>query len=173
VFGCTYSFNAIRRRYFNVFGRRQEPEDAYLAVTPKWISTMLNNQPDYINGDGEAGRDFRFIDNDVQVTPLVETLINEKEIVRVFNVAVGDHTNLNPLYSYLPDNLMTRLPKLKYTNPAYRDFRACDARYESAVNTMAKALIGYEVANNVKDGLKEAMAWYLGFFGSVEPMVNK
>jgi UDP-N-acetylglucosamine 4-epimerase len=163
VFARVYGFKTIGLRYFNIFGRRQDPGGAYAAVIPKWIAAMIKNEPVYINGDGETSRDFCYVDNAVQANLLAATANNEDAANQVYNVAVGDRTSLNQLYFYLRDNLARALPHLKDCNPVYRDFRAGDVRHSRAEIGKARELIAYNPTHRINDGLKEAMDWYVGF----------
>jgi len=99
VFAKTYGFKTIGLRYFNIFGRRQDPNGAYAAVIPKWTAAMIENEPVYINGDGETSRDFCYIDNAVQANLLAATTDNDDATNQVYNVAVGDRTSLNQLFN--------------------------------------------------------------------------
>jgi len=101
VFAKTYGLQPIGLRYFNIFGRRQDPNGAYAAVIPKWIASMINDEPVYINGTGETSRDFCYIDNAVQANLLAATTENPDAVNQVYNVAVGDRTSLNELYAQL------------------------------------------------------------------------
>lgn len=161
VFARTYGFNTIGLRYFNIFGRRQDPEGAYAAVIPKWIAAMLKNEPVYINGDGETSRDFCYIDNTVQANLLAATVSNEEAANQVYNVAVGDRTSLNQLHSHLRDNLASQFPRLKEAQPIYREFRAGDVRHSQADVSKAERLLGYQPTHSIGEGLAEAMTWYV------------
>ena len=163
VFARSYSFRAIGLRYFNIFGRRQDPDGVYAAVIPKWISAMINNEQVYINGDGETSRDFCYIENVVQANFLAATVINEEAVNQVYNVAFGDRTSLNQLYACLRENLGMRFPNLKGANPIYRDYQAGDVRHSLADISKARELLGYEPIHRVTEGLKEAMGWYVDF----------
>lgn len=163
VFARTYGFKTIGLRYFNIFGRRQDPDGAYAAVIPKWIAAMIKNEPVYINGDGETSRDFCYIDNSVQANLLAATATNEEAANQVYNVAVGDRTSLNQLYYLLRDNLANHFSHLKDAAPVYRDFRIGDVRHSLADITKGKELIGYNPKYRINEGLKEAMEWYVGF----------
>jgi UDP-N-acetylglucosamine 4-epimerase len=164
VFAKTYGFKTIGLRYFNIFGRRQDPDGAYAAVIPKWIAAMIKNQPVYINGDGETSRDFCYIENTVQANLLAATASNEDATNQVYNVAVGDRTSLNQLYFHLRDNLAERFEHLKDAQPIYRDFRAGDVRHSLADINKGKSLIGYYPTHRIAEGLKVAMNWYVGYF---------
>lgn len=180
VFARTYGFNTIGLRYFNVFGPRQDPNGAYAAVIPKWISSMIKAEPVYINGDGETSRDFCFIENVIQINLLAATVSDavipchpregggqagiQADISptnQVYNVAVGDRTTLNQLYEYLHLNLLSSYPQLRDAKPVYRDFRAGDVRHSLADIRKAATLLGYQPTHNIGEGLKVAMDWYV------------
>lgn len=161
VFARTYGFNTIGLRYFNIFGRRQDPEGAYAAVIPKWIAAMIKNESVYINGDGETSRDFCYIDNTVQANLLAATVEDEAATNQVYNVAVGDRTTLNQLYEQLHLNLLFSYPHLKEVQPVYRNFRAGDVRHSLADISKAATLLGYQPMHRISEGLKVAMEWYV------------
>jgi UDP-N-acetylglucosamine 4-epimerase len=161
VFARTYGFKAIGLRYFNIFGRRQDPEGAYAAVIPKWIAAMIKNEPVYINGDGETSRDFCYIENTIQANLLAATANDENAANQVYNVAVGDRTSLNQLYFHLRDNLIRRFPNLKDAQPIYRAFRSGDVRHSLADITKCQRLLGYQPSHRMSEGLAEAMEWYV------------
>lgn len=161
VFARIYGLNTIGLRYFNVFGRRQDPEGAYAAVIPRWIAAMIKNEPVYINGDGETSRDFCYIENTIQMNLLAATTNNENAVNQVYNVAVGERTTLNKLYLYLRENLVFHFPHLKEANPIYREFRLGDVRHSLADISKGKELLGYEPTQRINDGLKEAITWYI------------
>ena len=161
VFARTYGFNTIGLRYFNVFGPRQDPNGAYAAVIPKWIASMIKDDPVFINGDGETSRDFCFIDNVRQINLLAATSENPEATNQVYNVAVGDRTTLNQLYEQLNLNLLPSYPHLQGVKPVYRDFRAGDVRHSLADISKAATILGYQPTHHIGEGLKEAMAWYI------------
>lgn len=161
VFARCYGFETIGLRYFNIFGRRQDPEGVYAAVIPKWIAAMINNQPVYINGDGETSRDFCYIDNVRQINLLAATSENPEATNQVYNVAVGDRTTLNQLYEQLNLNLLPSYPHLKGAQPVYRDFRAGDVRHSLADISKAARLLGYQPTHRIGEGLNVAMEWYV------------
>lgn len=163
VFARSYGFKTIGLRYFNIFGRRQDPEGAYAAVIPKWISSLIKDEPVYINGDGETSRDFCYIENVVQINLLAATTENTEASNQVYNVAVGDRTTLNRLYEALRVNLAHQYPHLAEAEPIYRDFRAGDVRHSLADISKASTLLGYAPRYRIGEGLKEAMAWYVDF----------
>ena len=161
VFARSYGFNANGLRYFNVFGPRQDPNGAYAAVIPKWISSLIKGEPVYINGDGETSRDFCFIANVVQANLLSATTQNPEALNQVYNVAVGDRTSLNELYEQLHRNLLPLYPHLEGSQPMYRDFRAGDVRHSLADIGKAQSLLGYAPTQRIGQGLELAMPWYI------------
>ena len=159
VFARTYGFNTIGLRYFNVFGRRQDPDGAYAAVIPKWVASMIKDDTVYINGDGETSRDFCYVDNAVQANILAATAADESAN-EVYNVAVGDRTCLNELYEAIRAGLLAKCPHLKDAKSEYRDFRAGDVLHSLADISKAKSLLGYEPEYRVGEGISEALDWY-------------
>jgi UDP-N-acetylglucosamine 4-epimerase len=162
VFGKTYGLQSIGLRYFNVFGLRQDPNGAYAAVIPKWIASMIQGEPIYINGDGETSRDFCFIANVVQANLLAATTQNTEAVNEVYNVAVGDRTTLNELHAQLHKNLLPLYPQLQGSQPIYRDFRAADVRHSLADISKAATHLGYAPTQRIGQGLALAMPWYIG-----------
>ena len=161
VFGKAYGLPSIGLRYFNVFGPRQDPEGAYAAVIPKWIASLIQGQPVYINGDGETSRDFCFIANVVQANLLAATTQAPDAVNQVYNVAVGDRTTLNELYAQLQRNLLPHYPHLQDAKPVYRDFRSGDVRHSLADISKAQRLLGYAPTQRIAQGLALAMPWYI------------
>ena len=161
VFARCYGFSTIGLRYFNVFGPRQDPEGAYAAVIPKWIASLIKNEPVYINGDGDTSRDFCFIANVVQANLLAATTPNPDAKNQVYNVAVGDRTSLNELYAQLHRHLLPRYPRLAEAQPVHRDFRAGDVRHSLADIGKAERLLGYAPTQRIGEGLALAMPWYV------------
>ena len=158
VFARTYGFHTIGLRYFNVFGKRQDPNGAYAAVIPKWTAAMIKGEDVFINGDGETSRDFCFIENVVQINILAATAETDAKN-QVYNVALGDRTTLNTLF----DALKTALRECGVTydkSPSYRDFRAGDVRHSQADISKAQDLLGYEPQFRIYDGIVKAMPWY-------------
>ena len=159
VFARTYGFNTIGLRYFNVFGKRQDPNGAYAAVIPKWAASMLLGDEVFINGDGETSRDFCFIENAVQANLLAASADNDAKN-EVYNVAVGDRTTLNNLYHALQAALAEN--GKPYRNaPIYRDFRAGDVRHSQAGISKAASKLGYSPEYRIMDGISKAMPWYI------------
>ncbi|MBS0343932.1 MAG: Vi polysaccharide biosynthesis UDP-N-acetylglucosaminuronic acid C-4 epimerase TviC [Proteobacteria bacterium] len=160
VYARIYGFDSIGLRYFNVFGRRQDPEGAYAAVIPKWTATLLRNESVFVNGDGETSRDFCYVANAVQANLLAATSPNAEAINQVFNVAVGDRTTLNTLLEMLQHRLSV-LGVASHAVPKYRDFRDGDVRHSQASIEKAKKLLGYCPTHALAAGVAEAMPWYM------------
>ena len=161
VFARSYGFKCIGLRYFNVFGKRQDPNGAYAAVIPKWTAAMINGEDVFINGDGETSRDFCFIDNTVQANILAATA-NDEAKDQVYNVAVGDRTTLNDLFKAL-QSAVSENGKAYNKGPVYRDFRAGDVRHSQADVSKAKSLLGYVPSHAINQGISTAMPWYINF----------
>jgi len=161
VFARIYNFNTIGLRYFNIFGKRQDPNGAYAAVIPKWVSSIIKDEGVFINGDGETSRDFCYIQNAVQINLLAATVTIENATNQVYNVAVGDRTTLNDLYKairqYLANHCQLAAEKMNY-----RDFRPGDVRHSQADTIKAQNLLGYQPSHKIEEGLEEAMGWYVG-----------
>jgi UDP-N-acetylglucosamine 4-epimerase len=161
VFASAYGFKTIGLRYFNIFGRRQDPDGAYAAVIPKWTAALINNHTIYINGDGETSRDFCYVENAIQANLLAATINEEIATNQIYNVAVGERTTLNQLYFYLHDNLAESFKDMKEQVPQYRDFRKGDVRHSLADISKASKLLGYEPSHKVSDGIVETVNWYV------------
>ena len=160
VFARTYSFKAIGLRYFNVFGKRQDPNGAYAAVIPKWTAAMIAGDDVFINGDGETSRDFCFIDNTVQANILAATTADDAAKNQVYNVAVGDRTTLNDLFNAIKAALNEN--GVNYTKDAvYRDFRAGDVRHSQASIAKIEKALGYAPEFRIDAGIQLAMRWYV------------
>jgi len=160
VFGRTYGLKTVGLRYFNVFGRRQDPNGAYAAVIPKWVASMIKGEPIFINGDGETSRDFCYIENTVQANILaavIETTPNNSE---VYNVALGDRTTLNELFLAIKEAL-AKHGVFYSEDPVYRDFRAGDVRHSQADISKIKKCIGYEPLLRIHEGIGQTMGWYV------------
>jgi UDP-N-acetylglucosamine 4-epimerase len=162
VFARCYGFATIGLRYFNVFGKRQDPDGAYAAVIPKWTAAMIKGEDVFINGDGETSRDFCFIENTVQANLLAATSTDEAARNQVYNVAVSDRTDLNQLFNTLKQHLNTN--GVSYDKvPVYRDFRAGDVRHSQADICKAQKLLGYAPQFDIHSGIEQAMPWYIRF----------
>lgn len=162
VFARSYGFNTIGLRYFNVFGKRQDPNGAYAAVIPKWTAAMIQGDDLHINGDGETSRDFCFVDNAVQANLLAATTPDDAATNQVYNVAVGDRTSLNQLFGAIQHTLTANSVVYAKT-PFYRDFRAGDVRHSQADISKARRLLGYSPSHDIHAGIKVAMPWYVRF----------
>lgn len=157
-----YNFSSIGLRYFNVFGKRQDPNSAYAAVIPKWISAMITGSDLFINGDGETSRDFCYIKNVVQANILAATCC-QSENHGIYNIAIGERTTLNQLYQELSSSL--RENNIDITNtPIYRDFRKGDVRHSLASIEKARTSLNYSPQFTLRDGIKDVMPWYINFF---------
>ena len=159
VYARTYGFKSIGLRYFNVFGKRQDPDGSYAAVIPKWTSAMIGGEELFINGDGETSRDFCFIENTVQMNILAATASAAAKD-QIYNVAVGDRTTLNNLFSAIKDALNKNQMDIRL-DPTYRDFREGDVRHSQADISKAKKALGYHPMFNIYDGIDKAMPWYV------------
>ncbi|MES2908412.1 MAG: NAD-dependent epimerase/dehydratase family protein [Pseudomonadota bacterium] len=160
VFARSYGFKAIGLRYFNVFGKRQDPNGAYAAVIPKWTAAMIKGEQIFINGDGETSRDFCFIENVVQANLLAATAVNPDVRNQVYNVAVSGRTTLNGLFSELRSALVTS--EVLYSKSAiYRDFREGDVRHSQADIRKIERLLGYVPSHDISKGIAQTMPWYI------------
>ena len=159
VYARTYGFKTIGLRYFNVFGKRQDPDSAYAAVIPRWTSAIIKDEEVFINGDGETSRDFCFIENTVQMNILAATASDAAKD-QIYNVALGDRTSLNDLFSAIKDALNKNQINIKL-EPIYRDFRPGDVRHSRADISKAKKALGYQPRFNILKGLDKAMPWYV------------
>lgn len=159
VYMRAYGFRATGLRYFNVFGRRQDPDGAYAAVIPKWIAAMLRGDEVFINGDGETSRDFCYIDNVIQAN-IRAALAPDEARGEIYNVALGDRNTLNDLFRllrfYLAEN-----GRDYPSDPVYREERAGDVRHSQADIAKARRLLGFAPTHTLDNGLREAMAWYI------------
>jgi UDP-N-acetylglucosamine/UDP-N-acetylgalactosamine 4-epimerase len=160
VFVRSYGFKTVGLRYFNIFGKRQDPQGAYAAVIPAWVSSLIQGEPVYINGDGETSRDFCFVDNAVQAN-LLAACAPANARGEVYNVAVGDRTTLNQLFAMILDQAQNFLPDIKVQQPQYREFRAGDVRHSQADISKAQTLLGYNPQFRLQDGIEKSMQWYI------------
>jgi UDP-N-acetylglucosamine/UDP-N-acetylgalactosamine 4-epimerase len=162
VFAKTYNFNSIGLRYFNIFGKRQDPNGSYAAVIPKWISSILRAEDVFINGDGETSRDFCYIDNAVQLNILAAMTENKNASNQVYNAALSERTNLKQLYEMIQLKLNKILEgKLVLKEPIYTDFRLGDVRHSQASIDKAIELLEYNPSHLIGKGLDEALKWYV------------
>ena len=160
VFKRTYDFDTIGLRYFNVFGRKQNPNGAYAAVIPKFVMQLMNHESPVINGGGEYSRDFTYIDNVILMNLLALTSDNSESVNQVYNTAFGERTTLNDLVSNLKEYLSDFDPKIADVEVIYGDYRKGDVPHSLASIDKAKNLLEYQPKHSMKEGLKEAVKWY-------------
>jgi UDP-N-acetylglucosamine 4-epimerase len=187
VFGRSYGLRCTGLRYFNVFGKRQDPSGAYAAVIPKWIGSMINRQAIFINGDGETSRDFCYVDNVCQANLLAATagdissqietqadtlglvfpndsVLSQNKVAtvnQVYNVAVGESTSLNQLYELLRFNLLPHYSHLLDAKPTYREFRAGDVKHSLADIEKIRTELGYEPRHRIGQAMALTVSWYV------------
>ena len=176
VFSSLYGLETIGLRYFNVFGRRQDPNGAYAAVIPLWVKALINHQSPYINGDGSYSRDFTYIDNVIQANELAAS-VSHDDIVKkaalynmdlpqnapidlVFNIAFGGNTTLNDLYDCLRTNLSKYDSGIQGIKPIYRENRAGDIPHSQASIIKAQRILGYAPKYSAIEGFEQACDWY-------------
>lgn len=158
VFFRHYGISSVGLRYFNVFGKRQDPDGAYAAVIPKWIAAMMSNEDIYINGDGETSRDFCYIRNAIQAN-ILAAVSGGETTCDIFNVAVGGRINLNKLFETIKKEIKTL--GVRYDkNPIYRDFRSGDVMHSQASIAKIVEKLGYDPTHDVYEGMKESVEWY-------------
>lgn len=160
VFSRTYGMECIGLRYFNVFGRRQDPNGAYAAVIPLFVKKLIHHESPVINGDGEYSRDFTYIDNVVQMNILALETMNSEAVNTVYNTAFGERTTLNQLVSYLKEYLSQYDPVIADVEIKYGSERAGDIPHSLASIEKAKQLLMYAPRYSMKDGLRDAVKWY-------------
>ncbi len=161
AYGHLHGMQTLGLRYFNVFGRRQDPEGAYAAVIPRWIAAMIRGEEVRINGTGETSRDFCYVLNVVQANLLAATVEREEAFDQAYNVAVGRRTTLLELYEALRSRLAVRYPRLAQARPVHGPFRAGDVLHSLADVGKARRLLGYEPTHTLEQGLDEALDWYV------------
>ena len=159
IFSRTYGLQTIGLRYFNVFGRKQDPNGAYAAVIPKFVSQLMNLESPVINGDGNYSRDFTYIDNVIQAN-LLSLVCGDDAVNTVYNVAYGDRNTLNDLMSNLKQYLAEYNPKIKEVEVVYGPNRVGDIPHSHASVDKAKKLLNYNPEYSLQEGLKEAVKWY-------------
>jgi len=160
IFGKTYGLDTIGLRYFNVFGRKQDPNGAYAAVIPKFVMQLMRHEAPVINGDGSYSRDFTYIDNVLQMNIRALLTHNKEALNTVYNVAYGERTDLNELVSLLKEYLSAFDSKINEVSVSYGPKRPGDVPHSLASIKKAEELLGYRPEYNIKDGLKEAVNWY-------------
>lgn len=154
AFATCYQIETIGLRYFNVFGPRQNPSGPYAAVIPLWILSLINNEPVYINGDGETSRDFCYIDNAIQANIKAALTTNADAVNKVYNVTVGEQTTLNQLFKLISSYLSSS------QQPVYRDFRSGDIRHSLADISQIQKCLRYLPEGNMKAGLQQTISWF-------------
>jgi UDP-N-acetylglucosamine/UDP-N-acetylgalactosamine 4-epimerase len=160
VFFKIYGFNSIGLRYFNVFGKMQDPNGPYAAVIPKWAEAMINKRNININGDGKTSRDFCYVENVVQANLLAATSASEDALNQIYNVAVGDRNDLNFLFRVIKTELKKH--NINYNKePIYKDFREGDVRHSQADISKIKKFLEYAPEYNLEAGIKKSIAWYI------------
>ena len=160
IFSKTYGLETIGLRYFNVFGRKQDPNGAYAAVIPKFVTQLINGESPVINGDGNYSRDFTYIDNVIQANLLSLVTINKNAINTVYNVAYGDRNTLNGLMGYLKEYLSEFDSKISNIEVTYGPNRSGDIPHSHASVAKAKENLNYSPEFSLQKGLKEAVKWY-------------
>ncbi|HEX8563157.1 MAG TPA: SDR family oxidoreductase [Flavobacterium sp.] len=160
IFSKTYGLETIGLRYFNVFGRKQDPNGAYAAVIPKFVMQFMRHESPVINGDGNFSRDFTYIDNVIQMNELAMTTQEPTAINTVYNTAFGDRNTLNDLVRYLKEYLSDFDPAIAGVDVIYGPNRAGDIPHSLASIDKAKQLLKYNPKFSIKDGLREAVKWY-------------
>lgn len=163
VFARNYGFPSIGLRYFNVFGRRQNPDGAYAAVIPKWTASMIRGEEVIIFGDGDTSRDFTYIDNAIQAN-LLAALAPASARTRVYNMAVGDQNTLKGLFEAIRSALAANGVEYR-RSPVHREFRPGDVRHSLADIGLARKFLGYQPTHDLSAGLAEAMPWYVRHLG--------
>lgn len=160
VFARTYGIEYMGLRYFNVFGRRQDPHGAYAAVIPLFVKKLMNHEQPVINGDGEYSRDFTYIDNVIQMNMLAMKTDNHEAVNQIYNTAFGERTTLNDLVKYLKEFLGEFDPAIRDIDPIHGPNRVGDIPHSLASIDKARRLLGYAPRFSMRDGLREATTWY-------------
>jgi len=160
VFDACYGFKSIGLRYFNVFGARQDPSGAYASVIPAWVGALLRGQTAYVNGDGSIARDFCHVENVVQANLLAATVEDPAALGQAYNVALGDQTTLNELFTVIREFLSERFEEMKSIQPVHRAPRPGDIPFSRADISKAERLLGYRPAVRIREGLQKTVEWY-------------
>lgn len=159
-FANTYGIDVIGLRYFNVFGRRQDPDGAYAAVIPTFLKMLMRHEAPLINGDGTISRDFTYIDNVIQANHLAAVVSKREALNQVYNVAHGERTTLNQLFSFIREFAGKFDERILHIEPLYGPARPGDIPHSQASIEKAKSLLGYSPSHNVIEGLEEAVKWF-------------
>jgi UDP-N-acetylglucosamine 4-epimerase len=160
VFARTYGIEYIGLRYFNVFGRRQDPNGAYAAVIPLFVKKLMRQEAPNINGDGEYSRDFTYIDNVIQMNMRALTTTNSEAVNQIYNTAYGERTTLNQLVDYLREFLGELDERIRDIEPTHGPNRVGDIPHSLASIDKARRLLGYDPQFSMREGLREAVKWY-------------
>lgn len=160
VFSRCYGVKPVRLRYFNIFGRRQDPNGAYAAVIPKWFAGLMASEEIFINGDGTTSRDFCYIDNCVQANIMAATATRKDSFNQVYNIAFGQRTTLTELFDHIQGRVKGLVDTYTEVKPTYRDFRPGDVKHSLADISKARELMGYHPEFSVVQGLDRAADWY-------------
>lgn len=160
IFAKLYGLEYIGLRYFNVFGRRQDPNGAYAAVIPLFVKKLMNHESPIINGDGEYSRDFTYIDNVIYMNMLAITTEDKNAVNQIYNTAYGERTTLNEMFKYIRDYLGEKDKNIMEIEPIYGPNRNGDIPHSLASIEKAKRLLGYTPSYSLKEGLKYAIEWY-------------
>ena len=166
VFSNLYGLELIGLRYFNVFGRKQDPNGAYAAAIPKFIKAFINHDSPLIHGDGSQSRDFTYIDNVIQANELAATTTNKNALNQVYNVACGEQSFLNDLVEELKSLLSEFDSEIKNVEIQYGSERIGDIKHSLASIKKAEEFLQYQPSHNVKQGLKTAISWYWEYFSN-------
>jgi UDP-N-acetylglucosamine 4-epimerase len=161
VFSRAYGIQCVGLRYFNVFGPRQNPNGPYAAVIPTWVSSLLASRPCVVNGDGQTGRDFCYVENVIQANLLAALTADERAINMVYNIAVGQQTTLLELYGMIRDRLVSYKIELRGLQPQFGPFRPGDIRHSRADTSKARQLLGFNPTHTVAQGLDDAIPWFV------------
>jgi UDP-N-acetylglucosamine 4-epimerase len=161
AFQMSYGLQTVGLRYFNVFGRRQDPAGAYAAVIPRWIASLLGDEHCRIFGDGETTRDFCYIANVVQANLLAATVSEEGATGRAYNIACAESVSLNQLFRMMRDRLAIEQPRFAKMEPQHEPFRPGDVRFSCANIDTARRMLSYSPTHTVSQGLADALEWYL------------
>lgn len=166
VYSTLYGMKIIGLRYFNVFGKRQDPDGAYAAAIPLFIKQLIDGKSPTINGDGTVTRDFTYIKNVVQMNELAALNEDMEAFDQVYNVAYGENTNLNDLLDFLKESLESYLPNIHDIKSIYGPERKGDIHDSLASIYKAKSKLNYNPQYSLKEGIEEAMEWYWNYFNS-------
>jgi len=161
LFARCYGCESVGLRYFNVFGPRQDANGPYAAVIPRWIASMIGNEPVFINGDGSTVRDFCHVANVVQANLLAATVRDAAAVNQVYNIGLGERTTLDELFEMIRALLTSRYAHVRPLRPLYREFRPGDVRFSQADISKATSLLRYRPVKSVHAGLAETVDWYV------------